>query len=428
MGPKLNVALNRPLNGEFYVSNEPISGIVDLELPKPASIISLSIALRGTSQTYVQITNTDYLTNGAFGTRSSHTLVHQTQTLFPPENIREASSGSKKGFQLSKGHYSYAFEFLMPNQLKCIGDHGRESSGFNKTTPDPRLPPSFNSDVIGEGMVDCENTYYKTGSVTYYMKAALVLGKIGLRLTPGNTIVEVYRALEFMPSPYDNGEHPLITHSDAGPLQKLWSKKDFKVGPKCAAKVEVKSPSLNRVFRLDYLFQPGCNKFDQISVTVNRKPAEMLSIKLLQLKLNLIEIVNYLSQGQVNAMIGTIPLVEINPNFELKICRVRNSQDGSMEWPLDTSQIPELVRYRFNETNMLYRGNRLFSFASCNIKRAFKFCLGLKLDINGSVFETEVLTTICDIGYFSIEDHEELPSYVVSDVPPFYSDRTEVAI
>ncbi|SCU97593.1 LAFA_0G12200g1_1 [Lachancea sp. 'fantastica'] len=428
MAPKLNVSLNKPLNNEFYVSNEPIIGSVELELSKPASVISLSIALRGTSQTYVQMSNSDYLTSGAFGTRSSHTLVHQIQTLFPPENIREATNGSKKGFQLSKGRYSYAFEFLMPNWLKCVGDHGRESSGFNRTLSDPRLPPSFNSDVIGEGMVDCENTYYKTGSVTYYMKAVLVLGKMGFRLTPGNTIVEEYRALEFMPSPHNDSDHPLIAHSDAGPLQKFLSKKHFKVGSKRTAKIEVKSPSLTRVFRLDYLFQPGCNKFDQISLMVNRKPTEKLDIKLLHLKLNLIEIVNYLSQGQVNAMIGTIPLIEMNLNLKLETCRVRNTGDGSVEWPLDVAQIPELVLYRFNESDMLYRGNRLFSFTSCNIKRAFKFCLGLTLDINGLLFETEVLTTICDIGYFSLEDHEELPTYEVSDFPPFYSDQNEVVV
>ncbi|SCU90290.1 LAME_0E07888g1_1 [Lachancea meyersii CBS 8951] len=426
MGPKLNVALNRPINNEFYVSNERISGTVQLELFRPSSIISLSVSIRGTSQTYVPMTNSDSLLLVTFGGRSIHTLVHQVQVVFPPENVRQAAKGSKKGFQVSPGSYSFDFEFLMPNWLKCMNDHGIKQAGFNRKEPYPRLPPSFNGDVTGAGLVDCENSFYKMGSVTYYIKASLVSGKMGFRWTPGHSMVDAYQALDFMPTPSNDGEHPLGLQSSVGPPQKFVSKKSFELSSDCSAKIEIKSQSLSRVFRMDYMFQPGCQKFDKVSLKLDRRPTRPLNVKVLQLKLHLIEIVNYLSQAQVNAMVGAIALVEMQLNRVLDTSRIRSAADGSFEWPLNLGDIPELARYRFNDSNILYCGNRLLSFTSCNIKRAFKFCLILKLEANGTVFETEVLTTICDIGYFSIEDHEELPTYEISDVPPIYSNQDQV--
>ncbi|SCV04774.1 LANO_0G12266g1_1 [Lachancea nothofagi CBS 11611] len=421
MGPRLKLCLNEPGNGQYYVSNEAMSGNVVLELDRPASIISLSVTIRGTSQTFTQSSGSDYLMHTTFGNRSCHTLVHQKQELFPPENVRGAITTSKKGFQVSKGLYSYGFEFLVPYWLKCFNDHGAKSAGFNRTLEDPRLPPSFNSDAATAGLVDFENSYYKMGSVTYYMKATLVLGKIGFRLTPGNTIIEAYQGIEYIPTPRCDGNQAHILQANIGPTQSFVSKKTLKVNDSLDAWIEVKARSLSRVYRLDRMFQRGCQRFDKVSLVLSQRPVQELNIKIRRLTLQLVEIMNYLSQGQVNAMVGTIPLVETQLDLKLNSSKIKTLGNGTIEWPLELCRIPELANYKFNEANITHRGNKMFSFASCNIKRAFKFCLSLGLEIDGSRFDAEVLTTMCDIELSSIEDHEELPSYKVSDVPPNYT-------
>ncbi|KAM3163882.1 Arrestin-related trafficking adapter 10 [Lachancea thermotolerans] len=414
MGPKLKLLVNKPANGEFHVSNEAITGKVVLELEKPAPIKELSVTMRGTSQTIVEMTpEAQNLIRPHFPMKSSHTLVNQKRQLFPPANVSKALDGPGKGFQVTKGSYSYEFELNIPHWLKCMGDHGPRGAGFNKDEEEPRLPPSFNSIASQAPANDPISFYHKMGTVTYYVKAQLILGKSMFRLTPSDPILEAYEVINFFPDP--NKER-----SSAGRTQSFVSKKAVQFEKELSARLEVRAKRLQEVHRLDHLFKSGSRRLDRVYLVFETPPPPKFALSITRCRLQLVEVVNYLSAGHINAVTGLIPILDVPLDRQLDPSRIRCLENGTAEWPLDLSKNPELASYRFNEENLIFQGNKLFSFVCCNIRRAFKFHLTLTLSANGKSFEIDMSTTTSAISLASAEEHEPLPRYDFSDAPPVY--------
>lgn len=87
MAPKISISLNPPYNGEFYSSNDQMSGIVSLQLTKALSIRKISVILKGFSETLTKI-DQEYMfqQNGMMmpgqDNKSFHTLMKFEQRVF----------------------------------------------------------------------------------------------------------------------------------------------------------------------------------------------------------------------------------------------------------------------------------------------------------------------------------------------------------
>lgn len=415
MSPKLKLEVVGPKNGEYYVTNEAISGRVVLELKKPAAIRNVTIAIRGTSQAIVRVCLDPLILGGSqVPVASCHTLVNEQQVLFPPENVAGTLGESEKGFQLGKGLYSYDFQLVIPYWPKCVDEHGTVVAGFNSGEDEPRLPPSFNS-TSQEHMLanSISNISSKHGSVVYYIKAQLALGRKAFRLTPHKPFLDVYEIIQFIPTPRNRS-------SSQGPSRTFLSSEEVVFGKGLSALLGMRAQCLEQVHRNDYFFKKGCRRFDKVVLAFGNTPGAKFPIKVTRCQLELIELVNYLSQGRHEALTGHLSVLDVRVDHNLNPSKMRVVEDGSTEWPLELEQISELAEYRFNVSDTTYRGNKLYSFKCCNIKRNFRFRLKLTLQANGSLFETYLLTSMVNISLNSAEEHEDLPNYNSADAPPDY--------
>ncbi|CCD27119.1 Art10p NDAI_0J02270 [Naumovozyma dairenensis CBS 421] len=187
--------------------------------------------------------------------------------------------------------------------------------------------------------------------------------------------------------------------------------------------VEVRSNEIQQVYRNDPLFKSGCNKFDSIFLMIktrddnavnvinflknDKNPGKRGGIKPLKFQLNLLEVVTYLSQGVGNENFSSLRLMEFdftnnsnteNTIFDInemsfvskeKISKSSNSASYyyTFECELKLKDIPSLQRLYFNEEDYKHRGNRLYSFKTCTIKREFSFQLLIDWEIisNGGI-------------------------------------------
>ena len=110
MAPKVSVTLNPPCNGEFYSSNDRMSGVVNLQLTKALSIRRINVILKGFSETLTKI-DQEYMfqQNGMMmpgqDNKSFHTLMKFEQRVFPPDNVWNALDGASKPFKVKPGSY-----------------------------------------------------------------------------------------------------------------------------------------------------------------------------------------------------------------------------------------------------------------------------------------------------------------------------------
>ncbi|QLG71599.1 hypothetical protein HG535_0B06440 [Zygotorulaspora mrakii] len=200
--------------------------------------------------------------------------------------------------------------------------------------------------------------------------------------------------------------------------------------------VEVRSRNMRETYRRDFLFKNGSGKFDRVFLVLkgNIKQICKLNIAPLSIQFNLLETVTYLSQGIANENFSSLRLVEINSlspkvrSIMMDFAKVRvvssssqNGVEGKLECEIKLKDNPILKKLKFNEEDYLHRGNRLYSFKTCSIKRIFNFQLVINWEINGSLRQTENIIKPMQI-FVQANDNVQsdiLPKYVN---PPLYSE------
>ncbi|CCE61895.1 hypothetical protein TPHA_0B02230 [Tetrapisispora phaffii CBS 4417] len=205
--------------------------------------------------------------------------------------------------------------------------------------------------------------------------------------------------------------------------------------------VEVRSRGLKYTYRRDFLFRHGSNKFDHIFLVFkgNKDTIRNTKVTPLKMQLNLLEYASYLSHGVANENVSSLRLIEVTDlnspenknivNFEE--CRTLMTPDlgygkCKMECELKLKDHEILKKLRFNKENYLHRGNRLFSFKCCTIKRIFRFQLVISWQIGGKVIQTENIINNAQIFSHLREKAnkvEHLPRYVE---PPKYTEVRNV--
>ncbi|SCU98528.1 LADA_0H13630g1_1 [Lachancea dasiensis] len=417
MPPHIEFEINPPINGDCFVSNEPIRGFVVLKLKGPTSIVAISIELRGTAQTQTN----DCSIRTPSGTKSYHTLVHLKQELFPASSVRNSAMDPNRGFQMSGGEHRFCFEFLIPNRPKCVGDHGMALAGFTRDQEeeDLRLPPSFNSGDYNQGLARCMNSFYKSSAISYYLKAAVEIRRPRFPMRDNTCVAWEFQGFNYMPRQLPDSSVTMRT--SPGLCSVFRSKRCLEMGVDFRAWIEIRASSLDRVFRLDKIFQPGSGKLDDITLVVNKYPMTATEFEIKKLKLGLMQVLSCYPLGRNNRTTEYIPLLETDLSLRLSIPQRTAEAGGVIELPLRLQRAGKLAGYKFNEKNMSYGENRLYSFTTCNIKREFKFSVAITVEADGREAELEVLTNFCHIEYFSAMGIEELPKYGMIDIPPAYS-------
>ncbi|KAG0658441.1 Art10p [Monosporozyma unispora] len=170
--------------------------------------------------------------------------------------------------------------------------------------------------------------------------------------------------------------------------------------------IRSKNDGFKQVFRYDPLFRRNSNKFDRIYLTCKGKLSDIkgMSIKPVRLQLNLIENATYLSKGIANENFSSLRLVEVSledtPSiFNIQELKPRGSDTsninedtfiGKSDCMIRFKDHPQLKRLLFNEEDYKHRGNRLYSFKTCTIRRLFYFELIIDWNIEGMLKQTEI--------------------------------------
>lgn len=174
--------------------------------------------------------------------------------------------------------------------------------------------------------------------------------------------------------------------------------------------VRSKNDGFKKIFRNDPLFRKNSNKFDRIFLTCrgNISTIKKLSIKPIRIQLNLIENATYLSKGVANENFSSLRLVELSLEeplisniFDIKHLKPRvssslintvdeNKYIGKSDCEIKFRDHPQLRRLLFNEEDYKHRGNRLYSFKTCSIRRTFYLQLLIDWSIEGVIKQTEV--------------------------------------
>ncbi|EDO18723.1 hypothetical protein Kpol_1055p80 [Vanderwaltozyma polyspora DSM 70294] len=208
--------------------------------------------------------------------------------------------------------------------------------------------------------------------------------------------------------------------------------------------LEVRSRGLRHTYRRDYLFRQGSNKFDNIYLVLEGDIEEMFKMKInpRKIQLNLLEQTVYVAQGIANENVSSLRLVEA-----LKICD--DDDEFGRIFQFNPIQVPSnlhhrhhnndahnkkyevelclkdhsiLKRIRFNKEDYVHRGNRLYSFKTCTIKRLFKFQLLIDWQINDKIRTTENIIDrtqiFCQVRE-KVNVVDTLPQYVE---PPQYTE------
>ncbi|CCH58593.1 hypothetical protein TBLA_0A08030 [Henningerozyma blattae CBS 6284] len=155
--------------------------------------------------------------------------------------------------------------------------------------------------------------------------------------------------------------------------------------------------NLRKNFRNDYFFRKGSNKFDNVSLLlepmdngITNLPTNIRDfIKLTKLQINLLENASYLSKNISNENHSSLRLIEIDPktfpDFNLNglvdwnsveiidtFSKINNKPIKIFKIDIKFWDHPILKKIRFNEENYKHRGNRLYSFRTCTIKRSYQ--------------------------------------------------------
>lgn len=133
-----------PTRPDSYTSLDTLRGKVLINVNKEIDVENVQVKFEGFAKTEIEVRERVHSANGSTQTRhvvkkETHTLVHQTKTLFPPPNVRNVSN-SKTKFTLTPGEYEYDFQFTVPMTNEC-GDTFNPNYNSFRHFPTP-LPPS----------------------------------------------------------------------------------------------------------------------------------------------------------------------------------------------------------------------------------------------------------------------------------------------
>lgn len=484
MSPKITIDLKPPLNNEFYSTSDRISGTVKVQLKKPLSIKTINVILKGFTETLTKVDpiNT-YGQNGmmmpAQDNRSYHTLVNYTERVFPPDNVWNALEGSPKPFKVKPGQYEYNFGFeKLPKRPKCLANHFKGLICFTKRE-ETRMPPSHNNQWRDLTKIDnLDLFYYAYGKVLYMVQVQIELGKSNSWYKPFNKLIREIDLIEFIPDAKEleyedddeknessrsrttssgrqsrNGKENKTDDFNMNPQRleqespssssngndrlKVY-RSSYKVGLpdlKSTMWVEVRSKGLRKTYRKDDLFCAGSNKFDKVYFVMMGNIAEFKKWKIVptKIQLNLLETVTYLSQGVANENYSSLRLVDVN-NIPTKLRSAlidfdnaevvsfgSGSPEGRIECEIKLRNHPLLKQLKFNEQDYRHRGNRLYSFKTCTIKKFFNFQLLIDWDIDGTTRQTEVIIRPMQVFVQTNSNTKSdvLPKYVE---PPVYTE------
>ncbi|SCU89848.1 LAME_0E05842g1_1 [Lachancea meyersii CBS 8951] len=430
MAPALKLVLKPPCNGEFYTMEDVISGEFILDLEKPLSIREIVIKLVGSSETLVR--PGEHSTNG---TRTSlqvpledqhsvHEIMNSEVSVFPPQNVKTAMQGSKKAFKVEQGSYTFRFDFEFPDTPLCLATHPKKLYTFLSNEPNIGLPPSFNNALKTEEVQNLDIYFYSLGKVEYYVEAVVLTGNEDSWFKPFRAASPALkRTFELIPSNFAQKQLQTIMQSaNSTPVMTFLSKFDVTFeDDDIRLWLEVRSRQLRSIYRLDYLFLPGCNKFDQIFLIMPLPLPEGSDLRIVGVEINLIEFVTYLAGGRSNSNLNSLRLAKTNADLQIDLSRSYTNSDGDQECLIDIADIETLSKLRFNEEDYRHRGNRLYSLITCNIRRLFKFQLFLHMTLNGrDKFQFEVLTDFVNVFCESVTVEAHPPAYAEEEQLPSY--------
>ncbi|CCK69041.1 Art10p KNAG_0B06110 [Huiozyma naganishii CBS 8797] len=213
--------------------------------------------------------------------------------------------------------------------------------------------------------------------------------------------------------------------------------------------VEIRNSNegLKRLYRMDPLFKKGSGKFDKVYLICKGNVSEIkrLNVQLARVQLNLVENTAYLSRGVANENVSSLRLIEVSlagdsqqgDVFNMDKLRVRSrGQDDDTatarcECAIRFKDHLQMRKLQFNEEDYKHRGNRLFSFKTCAIRRTFQLQLLIDWIVDGQTRQSEVVIDNTQI-YCQVRPQNErpvpaetpayLPRYVE---PPMYNESVD---
>lgn len=430
MPPTLKVALEPSCNGEFYTLEDHIAGNLILGLDKSLNIREVTVRLLGQTETLVR--PGDHLENETpkslqtplEDNRSVHELVRLESSVFPPENVRTALEGSKKAFKVERGSYKFPFTFQLPQRPQCVQKHSKKLYTYVKGRSNVELPPSFNNSLDSKDILNLNTYFYSLGKIEYCVEATIYTGSEEMWFKPFKSTFASKRVFELIPSNLAQAHIGDVLTSDSATAPEIFKSKydvTFEGDDDMVMWAEVRSRHLRSVYRLDYLFRQESGKFGQIFLCMSKPLPKDADLKIVSVELNLIELVTYLAGNRSNANISSLRLAGITTDFPLNISDVTETKNGHFEYSAKLEDIYPLDMIRFNEEDYRHNGNRLYSFASCNIKRRFKLQLFVGWSLNNrDYFQTEVLTNFTNVFLESITVEEQPPEYIEEEQLPRY--------
>ncbi|CEP61540.1 uncharacterized protein LALA0_S03e05138g [Lachancea lanzarotensis] len=430
MVPVLKLQLDPPGNGEFYTLEDTMTGELVLELDKPLSIREIVISLVGNSETLVR--PGEHSKNGTRTSlqvpledeKSCHKILKSEVSVFPPQNVKTAISSPKKAFKVEHGKYNFGFEFKLPVTPQCIATHPKKVYTYLKDEETIVLPPSFNSALKSQHVQNLDLYFYSLGKVEYYVEAAVLTGNDDSwfrAFRVSNLTMRKY--FELIPANSAQKQlQTIMQNQNSAPVMTFVSKNDVTFKEEdLRLWTEVRSRQLRSVYRLDDMFLSGCNKFDHVFLLMSSPFPEDSSLSLVRVELNLIEFATYLAGGRSNANLNSLRLAKGAGDLQIDLSQSYTNSDGHQECPINIAELADLGKFCFNEEDFRYRGNRLYSFVSCNIRRLFKFQLFLTMTLNGrDTFQFEVLTDFINVFCESVTVEAHPPAYAEDEPLPSY--------
>lgn len=485
MAPQIKLHLNPPRNKQFYSSHDHISGTVTVDIGKPVSIKQINVSLKGFIETMTKIDPVVMRNQAALmapmqDTKTIHTVVNLSQRVFPPKNVLTAIEGDLKPFKLKEGAHEYEFQLpKLPKKPNCLSNHTKGLMTY-LDRDHIRLPPSFNNNW--KNMLRFDNLdlfFYSFGKILYMVQVQIELGKPKSWYKPFEKILTEVQIIEFIPQSKDltfklddkppkealeslknpNSEQekkpngklhtekltvptnaPLVDVMTRMPEVRVY-RSTYRIGlpdENSVMWLETRSSNLRRTFRGEPLFASGSGKFDNIFIVMmgDKELIDRLRLIPTRVQLNLLETVTYLSQGVPNQNVSSLKLAEDKIPFEKRTMVLKhnwgryvqfsssNPNECRWECELRLKNHPNLKRLKFNEEDYRHRGNRLYSFKSCSIKRTFSFQLLIDWDIVGNKRQSEIIVDPIQVFAHSNSraQEEALPLYVP---PPSYTESTQ---
>lgn len=219
MAPKLDIILHPPENGEFYSSDDLISGTIVLDLTKSLSIKQIKVGLKGFTETTTKM-DSEYVfpQNGMLGpateNKSYHNLVREERRVFPPDNVWDALEGSSKPFKVKPGHYEYMFQFnKLPSKPMCLKNHTKKTICFVSKSQST-MPPSFNTQWRELNKIDNLDLYfYSFGKIIYVVEVEIEMGRPRTWFKPFDKMLREPKIIEFIPEPKKFASNETVTRS-----------------------------------------------------------------------------------------------------------------------------------------------------------------------------------------------------------------------